>query len=72
MKYAYWDFGTDLSKISVTDKKPAIGYSAMQEKYCHRPIDKVRIDYMEKSILGNVAIFLKLVELPREVFKISV
>jgi putative selenium metabolism hydrolase len=69
-KYGYWDFGTDLSKICGTDKKPAIGYSPMQEQYCHRPIDKVRIDYMEKSIAGNAAIFLSLVELPKENFKL--
>lgn len=69
VKFGYWDFGTDLSKVCVTDGKPAIGYSPMQEQYCHRPIDKVRTDYIEKGIAGNVAIFLKLMELPMEQFK---
>lgn len=71
VKYGYWDFGTDLSLICGRDKKPAIGYSPMQELYCHRPIDKVRIDYMEKAIAGNAAIFLELSQLPREKFVIE-
>ncbi|QEK11721.1 M20/M25/M40 family metallo-hydrolase [Crassaminicella thermophila] len=71
VKYGYWDFGTDLSVICGRDKKPAIGYSPMQEIYCHRPIDKVRIDYMERSIAGNASIFLKLVDLPKESFKLE-
>lgn len=70
IKYGHWDFGTDLSVICGRDKKPAIGYSPMQELYCHRPIDKVRIDYMEKAIAGNVAIFMELIGLPPEVFSI--
>ncbi len=68
VKYGYWDFGTDLAVVCGRDKKPAIGYSPMQEFYCHRPIDKVRIDYMEKAIAGNVSIFLKLTELPSDAF----
>ncbi|HWR30153.1 MAG TPA: M20/M25/M40 family metallo-hydrolase, partial [Negativicutes bacterium] len=64
VKFGYWDFGTDLSVVCGRDKKPAIGYSPMQEFYCHRPIDKVRTDYMEKAIAGNVAIFLELVKVP--------
>jgi acetylornithine deacetylase/succinyl-diaminopimelate desuccinylase-like protein len=69
IKYGYWDFGTDLSKVCGTDKKPVVGYSPMQEQYCHRPVDKVRIDYMEKALSGNVSIFIKMVELPKEAFK---
>jgi putative selenium metabolism hydrolase len=68
VKYGYWDFGTDLSVICGRDRKPAIGYSPMQELYCHRPIDKVRTDYMEKAIAGNAAIFLKLSRLAKAEF----
>ncbi|MBC2582366.1 M20/M25/M40 family metallo-hydrolase [Clostridium sp. DJ247] len=71
VKYGYWDFGTDLSVICGRDKKPAIGYSPMQEFYCHRPIDMVRTDFMEKALLGNIGIYLKLVDLPKEAFKLS-
>ncbi|TCK93220.1 putative selenium metabolism hydrolase [Natranaerovirga hydrolytica] len=63
VKYGYWDFGTDLSVISGREKKPAIGYSPMQEFYCHRPIDKVRVDYMEKALVGNVSIFQEMTKL---------
>lgn len=68
VKYGYWDFGTDLSVISGREKKPAIGYSPMQELYCHRPVDKVRIDYMVKALSGNVAIFNELTKLSKEDF----
>ena len=71
VKYGYWDFGTDLSVICGRDKKPAVGYSPMQEFYCHRPIDKVRTDYMEQAIAGNAAIFLELVKLPKERFALA-
>jgi hypothetical protein len=43
----------------------------MQEQYCHTPYDRVRTDYMEKSIAGYAAIFLKLTELPREGLKLD-
>lgn len=66
VKYGYWDFGTDLSVIAGRDKKPAIGYSPMQEFYCHRPVDRARIDFMEKALAGNVSIFLSLSEVSKE------
>nr|WP_320023943.1 M20/M25/M40 family metallo-hydrolase [uncultured Acetobacterium sp.] len=68
VKYGYWDFGTDLSVISGREKKPAVGYSPMQEFYCHRPIDKVRIDYMVKALAGNVSIFRELTKLNKADF----
>ncbi|TCT15493.1 putative selenium metabolism hydrolase [Natranaerovirga pectinivora] len=70
VKFGYWDFGTDLSVISGREKKPAIGYSPMQEFYCHRPIDKVRIDYMEKALVGNVSIFNELTKLDQKDFQL--
>ena len=71
VKYGYWDFGTDLSVICGRDKKPAVGYSPMQEFYCHRPIDKVRTDFMEQAIAGNAAIFLELAKLPKDGFSLA-
>ena len=71
IKYEYWDFGTDLSVVCAKHNKPAIGYSGMQEYYVHRPIDKVRTDYLEKSIMGNVSMFLKLSKLPKDAFNIN-
>ncbi|ADY55680.1 peptidase dimerization domain protein [Syntrophobotulus glycolicus DSM 8271] len=68
VKYGYWDFGTDLSVICGREKKPAIGYSPMQEFYCHRPVDKVRIDYMVKALAGNVAIYQELTALEQKDF----
>ena len=68
VKWRYWDFGTDLPVTHVRYKIPSIGYSGMQEFYCHRPVDKVRTDYLEKSIAGNAAIFFKLTDLAAEDF----
>ncbi|MCH3965744.1 MAG: M20/M25/M40 family metallo-hydrolase [Clostridium sp.] len=70
VKYGYWYFGTDASKTAGIDKKPTIGYSPMQEQYAHSPYDKVRIDYIVKSIAGNTAIFIKASEGDSEIFKL--
>jgi len=67
-KFGYWSFSTDIPAVGSRMKKPAIGYSGMQEYYIHRPIEKVRIDYLEKSLIGNVSMFLRLVQLPKEAF----
>ena len=64
VNYGYWYFGTDLDYVCADKHIPAVGYSPMQELYCHRPVDKVRIDFMERALVGNVAIFEKLVTLP--------
>lgn len=69
-KYGYWDFGTDLPVTAVQHKIPSIGYSPMQEYYCHRPVDKVRTDYMEKSLFGYVSIYMHLSELEKKDFRL--
>ncbi len=66
--YAYWDFGTDLAVVCGKYKIPALGYSPMQEFYCHRPVDQVRTDFMRRALVGNIAIFQSLVEIPPEDF----
>ena len=70
VRYKHWYFGTDLSKVAGNDKKPAIGYAAGQEQLIHVPYEKIRIDYMEQSIAGYAAGFVKIMELPQEVFKL--
>ncbi len=58
VKYTHWVFATDLSVTAGMYKKPSIGYSPMQEQYAHTPYDKVRVDFMQKALDGNVSIFL--------------
>ena len=70
VKYGYWDFGTDLPVTAVHHGIPSLGYSPMQEYYCHRPVDKVRIDYMEKALSGYASIYMQLSELSTEDFKL--
>jgi putative selenium metabolism hydrolase len=69
VKYGRWDFGTDGSKTAGADHKPTIGYSPMQEQYAHTPYDKVRTDFIVKSVAGNAAIFLKAAEAGPEAFE---
>ncbi|NLP29618.1 MAG: M20/M25/M40 family metallo-hydrolase [Clostridiales bacterium] len=69
VSYGYWSFGTDGSKTAGIDRKPTIGYSAMQEQYAHTPYDKCRLDFIEKAIAGNAAIFLKSSLMKKEDFK---
>jgi putative selenium metabolism hydrolase len=71
VRYRYWYFGTDLSKVAAVDRKPAIGYAAGQEQLIHTPVEKLRTDYMEKSIAGYAAGYLKMMELPKETFQLE-
>lgn len=68
VRYGYWDFGTDLAVLCGKYHIAAVGYSPMQEYYCHRPVDQVRIDFMERALLGNAAIFDSLVKLGKPDF----
>ena len=70
VKYGYWDFGTDLSYVSGKLCKPCIGYSPMQEYYCHRPVDQCRLDYMEKALAGYLSIQYNLSRLDESVFQV--
>ena len=67
VKYDYWVFGTDLGTTAGIYKKPSIGYSPMQEQYAHTPYDKVRTDFMEKALAGNISIFLSCTEAGTEI-----
>lgn len=69
VQYGYWDFGTDASKTCGIDRKPTIGYSPMQEQYAHTPYDKCRTDFMEKALIGNVAIFINATAQGKEAFE---
>ncbi len=68
--YGYWDFGTDLAMICGRHHIAAIGYSPMQEFYCHRPVDKCRIDFMNRALVGNISIFTELTQLKKDDFKL--
>lgn len=68
VNYGYWAFSTDIPQVGVRMKKPVVGYSATQEFYVHNPIEKARLDYLKRSLLGNISMFLKLSELPKESF----
>ncbi|HHY38367.1 MAG TPA: YgeY family selenium metabolism-linked hydrolase [Clostridia bacterium] len=54
--FGKWDFATDASYVTGVLGIPSIGYSPMEEQYAHTPYDRVRIDYLIKSVAGNAAI----------------
>lgn len=68
VSYGYWSFATDGGVTAGKYRKPTIGFSGMQEQYAHTPFDKCRTDYIERSIAGNAAIFLKASEMNKEDF----
>ena len=68
--YGYWNFGTDLALLCGKHKIPAVGYSPMQELYCHRPVDRIRTDFMDRAVIGNVAVFQHLAKLPKKEFRL--
>lgn len=71
VRYGYWDFGTDLAMICGRHKIAAVGYSPMQEYYCHRPVDKCRIDFMDRAVIGNLSIFHELTKLAPSAFSLE-
>lgn len=54
--FGKWDFATDASYITGIMGIPSIGYSPMEEKYAHTPIDRCSIDNIIKAVAGNAAI----------------
>lgn len=68
--YGYWNFGTDLALLCGKHKIPAVGYSPMQELYCHRSVDRIRTDFMDRAVIGNVAVFQHLAKLPKQEFRL--
>ena len=70
VKYTHWTFATDLSVTAGMYHKPSIGYSPMQEQYAHTPYDKVRVDFMQTALDGNISIFLSCTEAGKEIGKL--
>lgn len=66
--YDYWSFSTDIPQVGTRMKKPVIGYGPGQEYLIHTPDEKVRIDFLERSLSAYVNMFLKASQLPPEAF----
>ena len=71
VNYGYWNFGTDVPQVGTIMKKPAIGYSGTQEYCIHSPHEMARLDYLKRSLVGNISMFLKISELPKESFNVD-
>jgi len=54
-KFMTWDFGTDGAYVSDTLGVPTIGYSCSEIPYLHTPFDRVSIEKMIASAVGNAA-----------------
>lgn len=67
--YDYWPFSTDIPMLAVRMNKPVIGYGPGQEYLIHTPHEKVRLDYLERSLPANVMMYLKASLLPPDSFK---
>ncbi|GAB79185.1 putative selenium metabolism hydrolase [Austwickia chelonae] len=65
--HTYWPFSTDVPAVAALGK-PCIGYSGTQEASIHTPHEYARIDYLERSLTGNVGIYLSAAELPGSAF----
>ncbi len=66
--YGYWAFSTDIPQVGVRMKKPVVGYSGTQEIYVHNPVEKARLDYLARSFVANISMYLRLSQLPKEDF----
>lgn len=66
IKFAYWSFSTDTPQLGTIMKKTVIGYGPGQEYLIHTPQEKVRLDFLRRSLGGYVAMYLKASEVPLE------
>lgn len=68
--YDYWAFSTDIPQVAARMKKPVIGYGPGQEYLIHTPLEKVRLDFLKRSICAYVFMYLRASELPEEDFRV--
>lgn len=69
VRYGYWAFSTDTPMIGTRLGKPVIGYGPGQEYLIHTPDEKVRTEYIERSLYSYVSMYLEVSELPIEVMQ---
>lgn len=68
--YDYWSFSTDIPQVATRMGKPVIGYGPGQEYLIHTPEEKVRLDFLKRSLPCYAGMYLKASELPSESFKV--
>ena len=66
IQFAYWAFSTDTPQLGTIMHKPVIGYGPGQEYLIHTPQEKVRLDFLRRSLGGYIAMYLKASECPME------
>lgn len=64
IKFDYWAFSTDTPQLGTIMHKPVIGYGPGQEYLIHTPQEKVRLDFLKRSLKGYIAMYLKASECP--------
>lgn len=64
IKFDYWAFSTDTPQLGTIMRKPVIGYGPGQEYLIHTPQEKVRLDFLKRSLKGYIAMYLKASECP--------
>ncbi len=61
-EYGYWDFGTDCSHTAAILDIPTIGYGPGEENVAHTPKERISLDYLAQSVVGNAAIAMAIAE----------
>ena len=67
--YDYWAFSTDTPMLGTRMHKPVIGYGPGQEYLIHTPQEKVRIDFIKRSLAAYAFMYANVSVLPAEDFK---
>lgn len=67
----HWPFSTDVPAVAGGLRKPCIGYSAGQEFCIHTEAERIRTDYLKRSLLGNVGMYLHAARLPMSAFTVT-
>ena len=61
-EYGYWNFGTDGSHTAAILGIPTIGYGPGEENVAHTPKERISLDYLAQSVVGNAAIAIAIAE----------
>ena len=67
----HWPFSTDVPAVANGLGKPCIGYSAGQEFCIHTEEERIRTDYLKRSLVGNVGLYLQAAGLPMSSFTVG-
>ena len=67
--FGHWAFSTDTPQLGTRMHKPVIGYGPGQEYLIPTPNEKVRLDFIKRSLPAYALMYLNASRLPADAFE---